>query len=500
MKQKRSKTLLFQLIVCFSAILIVIIALLAASWGNSHRENQISAKLRGFTAPYMKLYAGIDELSNSATAVDYSSKSSWEHENDAAAVREASQSLMQVLNEDGYNRTSIDLNNTIQSFLDTHSSIVHSYESHEYALAYSNTKRLQKIEGWIRNYLKQVDSDITEKQDALLLYSEQIRTRYHSMMFALGTAIFLMCVLVLVLTARCFVAPIQMLCKNVKEFRLTDDVEQLHARGIPCRQDSLQEIRTLATAIYSMQDTVLGQYAIEKNMEMLRIRLSEEALHAATAEKELQETRLKALQAQINPHFLFNTLNMIAQMSYLEGAERTTDLLETFCDYFRYNVKSFERNVTLAEELTNVRGYIALQRERLGERIAYCVEADEDVNDIQVPCLIIQPLVENAIVHGLRLKSEDGKVQVKVCSIGNGGFEISVADNGCGMDEESLNKMIRHVTQRDRDENTASGSIGISNVFRRLNIAFGDGVEFRASSAPGEGLCITLRVEGGSRL
>lgn len=442
----------------------------------------------------------IDELSSSVTTVNYPRKSLQEHESDAAVVREAGYSLMQVLNTDGYSRTSIDLYNTIQGFLEVHSSILHSYETHDYAQAYSDTIELQRIEGWIRDYLKQVDSDITERQDALLLSSEQMRARYQSMMFALGTMILLMCVLVLTLTARRFVVPIQALCKNVKEFRLSDDMEQLHARGIPCRRGSLQEIRTLATAIYSMQDTVLGQYAVEKNIEMLRARLSEEALHRTTVEKELQASQLRALQAQINPHFLFNTLNMIAQMSYLEGAERTTDLLETFSDYFRYNVESFERSVTLAEELVNVRGYITLQRERFGERIRYTVEADEAVNAIQVPCLIIQPLVENAISHGLRMKTENGWVHTEVRAVGNGGFEITVADNGCGMDEAALKQMVRRVTQPEEDEDATHRSIGISNVFKRLKIAFGEDVTFHAEGAVGEGLRITLRVEGGSRL
>lgn len=500
MKQRKSRTLMFQLIVCFSAVLLVVVLLLAASWANSHRENRISATLRGLTAPYTRLYAGIDELSNSVTAVNYSRKTKQDHANDAAAVQDASHSLMQVLNEDGYNRTSIDLYNTLQTFLETHSAILYSYESHDYAQAYLGIEKLQKTEIWVRDYLKKVDSDITEKQDALLLHSEQMRARYHSMMLILGSTIFLLCVLVLALTARRFVVPIQALCKNVTEFRLSDDVDQLRERGIPCRPNSLQEIRTLATAIYSMQDTVLGQYAMEKNIEMLRTRLSEEALRTATVEMELQETQLKALQAQINPHFLFNTLNMIAQMSYLEGAERTTDLLETFSDYFRYNVESFERNVTLAEELANVRGYIALQRERFGDRITYSVEADESVNDVQVPCLIIQPLVENAVSHGLRMKTENGEVRTRVRSIGNSGFEITVEDNGCGMDEEALRRMIQRATQMDRDEDASHRSIGISNVVRRLKIAFGDGVVFHARSAPGEGLCITLRVEGGNAL
>lgn len=500
MKQKRRKTLMFQLIVYFSMIFIVVIALLAVSWGNSQQENQTSATISKLTTPYVRLYAGLDELNNSIAAIPHSYLERQEHMENAVAVRQASSDLMQILNEDGYNRTSIDLHNTVLAYLTTYDAIWDSYANHDYAQVNLGIDQLHKSEQWIRDYLKQIDGDVNERQSALLLRSEQIRARYYRTMLVLGSLIFFLCIFALLLTARRFVSPIQTLCRNVKEFRLSDSMEELHARGIPCRPDSLQEIRTLATAIYSMQDTVLGQYAVEKNIEMLRTRLSEEALHTATVEKELHEAQLKALQAQINPHFLFNTLNMIAQMAYIEGAERTTDLLETFSDYFRYNVESFERSVTLAEELANLRGYIALQRERFGDRIAYFVEADDAVREIQVPCLILQPLVENAISHGLRMKTENGEVRTTIRAIGDGGFAITVSDNGCGMDEDALRRMIQRATQTEADADADHRSIGISNVVRRLKLAFGDGVTFHAQSAPGEGMRITLRVEGGNAL
>lgn len=303
MKQKKSKTLMFQLVLCFSAILIVVTALLVISWTNSQREKQTSSTISALTTPYVRLYAGIDKLSNSITAMVYSKADQKEHAETVAAVAEANQSLLEVLNKDGYNRTSIDLYYTIQQFLKTYENVLQSYESRDYSQAQDGIEQLQSTAIWIRDYLKQVYGDINEKQNSLLLYSEKMRGQYYSLMIILSCAIFLLCLMVLVLTAHRFVVPIQTLCKNVTEFRLSDDINELHERGIPCRSGSLQEIRTLATAIYSMQDTVLDQYTVEKNIELLRTRLNEEALHTANIEKELQETRLKALQAQINPHF-----------------------------------------------------------------------------------------------------------------------------------------------------------------------------------------------------
>ena len=412
-------------------------------------------------------------------------------------IESASRSLMEVLNANGFNRASIDLYNTVEEYLAVCQSVITSYNAKDYYNVVVQIEHFNQIKQWIRDYLRQCSAAVSQRREALTAESDARRSSYYRQTLVLGSLIFLLCAFTLLFAARRFVAPIQALCQNVKAFRLTDDLEVLQERGLSCQRNSLVEIRTLATAIYSMQNSVLDQYSLEKNNVMLRTRLNEEALHTANIQKELQETQLKALQAQINPHFLFNTLNMIAQMSYIEGAERTTDLLETFSDYFRYNVESFERSVTLAEELANVRGYIALQKERFGDRIAYTVEADDAVLNIQVPCLIIQPLVENAISHGLRIKTENGEVRTSIRAIGDGGFEITVQDNGCGMDEETLQHMIRRVTQTEADADTGHRSIGVANVVRRLKIFFGDNVAFSAQSAPGEGLCITLRVEGG---
>ena len=499
MKSKRTNTLMFQLVLCFSAILIGVLALLITSWSITRRETENSMAISMVTAPLTRLYADLDILRASVSGFTYQNLSHDDLADGLAAaedMRDVSDALMRLLNENGYNRASIDLNYTTEAYLGIFNSIISSYFGQNYADVTSGIEELDGVEKWIRGYLAETNGVISQMQEDLQSKSARLRRQYYRVMLVLSSTIFVFCLLTLVVAAQRFVAPIQALCKAVKDFRLSDSIDELHERGIPCRPTSLKEIRTLATAIYSMQDAVLSQYVVEKQNERLSSKLQEEALRTAQMERQLQETQLKALQAQINPHFLFNTLNMIAQMSYIEEAPQTTELLETFSDYFRYNVESFERDVTLAEELSNVQGYISLQKARFGERIRYEIEADDAVRDIKVPCLIIQPLVENAISHGLRMKTCDGEVHVSVRANGEDGFEIEVADNGCGMDEVSIHRLLARMEDSERDEQSKHPSIGLTNVANRLRIAFGNRMTFRVKNRPGGGLNVTLRVEG----
>lgn len=500
METKRTNTLMFQLMLCFAVILMAVLLLIATSWNMTTREAWNSAGIAKLTEPYARLFMDLDRLRNGRSgilAVNDEGSETSESEAIFGEMNQSAEALVEALNEGGFERASLDFRNTLHTYRDLYWDIVSSYDRQDYAQVNLGIERLNQSERWLRSYLTQAGTAISARADALRAQSAQARGRYYQAMLLLGSAIFVLCVMTLAISARRFVAPVEELCRNVRAFRLSDSAEALRERGVPCRPNSLREIRTLATAIYSMQDTVLGQYAVEKHNEQLKQKLVAEAMHTAQVERRLQEAQLKALQAQINPHFLFNTLNMIGQMAYLEGAERTTDLLDTFSRFFRYNVESFERNVTIAEEIENVRGYVALQRERFGERIRYQIEMDHAVEAIQVPSLIIQPLVENALSHGLRLKTDGGKVRVSVTALEAGGFEILVADNGCGMDAEALRALREQVDASESDDRAEHRSIGLSNVVSRMRLTFGERFRCDIEGTPGEGFAVCLRVEEG---
>lgn len=500
MKANRFNTLVFQQAVFFAVILLGVLLLILTSGHMTQRERAASEAIDALTMPYTRIYTGLDTLRGSKSGVlgaDDAADTGAESAGIIAGMREAVGSLKALLNDGDYNRSSVELDNTLESYQSIYEDVLACYTRRDYPRMNLAIERLDQAERWIRGYLAETGAAIALRQEALRGETSRRRAEYYRTMLILGSLIFLLCIVTQLLSYLRFVRPIEELCRNVRAFRLSDSAEALRERGVPCRPHSIREVRTLATAIYSMQDTVLGQYAVEKHNEQLKQKLVAEAMHTAQVERRLQEAQLKALQAQINPHFLFNTLNMIGQMAYLEGAERTTDLLDTFSRFFRYNVESFERNVTIAEEIENVRGYVALQRERFGDRIRYQIDADRAVEAVRVPSLIVQPLVENALSHGLRMRTGGGEVDVSVRALEAGGFVIRVSDNGCGMDAEALRALRARVDGSESEDRAEHRSIGLSNVVSRMRLTFGGRFRCDLESAPDGGFSVSLRVEGG---
>ena len=146
--------------------------------------------------------------------------------------------------------------------------------------------------------------------------------------------------------------------------------------------------------------------------------------HAEELEKikiaaRLDAMELDLLKSQINPHFLFNTLNVIGGMADLEGAQTTEAMIQSLSFLFRYNLKTPEKKVSLARELKIVRDYMFLQEMRFGGRITYEIDCQTDAEVVLIPTFTFQPLVENAIIHGLAPKEEGGRIfqyQVSGCS------------------------------------------------------------------------------------
>ena len=197
----------------------------------------------------------------------------------------------------------------------------------------------------------------------------------------------------------------------------------------------------------------------------------------------LHSTELKFLQSRINPHFLFNTLNMIVQTANLEGADGTARLLETTAELLRYSFSKLSMPVSMADELDNIKNYITIQQIRLGDRLQFHCEAEEQCQKQLMPCMILQPLVENSITHGIGPKVDGGAVSLRV--FGKGGrccFEIE--DDGVGIPEGRL----AQINSMHSVQNESQASIGIENVYQRLMIFYRQDVAFEIESRPGKTL------------
>ena len=187
-------------------------------------------------------------------------------------------------------------------------------------------------------------------------------------------------------------------------------------------------------------------------------------------ETHLKEAQLKYLQAQINPHFLFNCLNAGAQLAMLEDAERTGVFLEKMADFFRYNVRKMEDDALLWEEVDAVDNYIYILNVRFAGDINYEKDVDEGIGNFRIPSMILQPLVENAVQHGIHDCMETGKIRMSIHKDGDD-LEITVSDNGTGMTQEMIQSVMAGKA-RNNGENRYSTGIAVGNVIDRLELYY----------------------------
>ncbi|WP_422447176.1 ECF transporter S component [Thermoanaerobacterium sp. DL9XJH110] len=192
--------------------------------------------------------------------------------------------------------------------------------------------------------------------------------------------------------------------------------------------------------------------------------------------KLLARAELKALQSQINPHFLFNALNTIISVCRKDPG-KARELLVYLGDFFRKNLSAGRELVPLRQEIEHVKAYLAIEQARFGDRLKAVFEIDPGV-DIMVPPLLLQPLVENAVKHGLLPKKQGGTVRIIARNVGDGA-EIVVADDGVGMEAGVAEEVLSQRTFRDR--------IGLSNVNSRLESLYGKKSRLTISSRPGSG-------------
>ncbi len=235
-----------------------------------------------------------------------------------------------------------------------------------------------------------------------------------------------------------------------------------------------------------------GEYimALEEKRRALDLYHAEELEKLEMAGR-LDAMELDLLKNQINPHFLFNTLNVIGGMANLEGASTTEAMIQSLSFLFRYNLKTPEEKVSLARELKVVRDYMFIQEKRFGNRITYKIDCQMYAESALIPTFTFQPLVENAIIHGLSQKEEGGQILIRIREVG-GQICIAVADNGVGMELDALRQLRQGLRQEETDR-SGRVSIGIFNIYKRIHAMYADG-QMRIHSKAGVGTIISIRI------
>ena len=233
----------------------------------------------------------------------------------------------------------------------------------------------------------------------------------------------------------------------------------------------------IAEGLGSLLSTQLSSHELDRQAEL-------------TARAEV-----KALQAQINPHFLFNTLNTIASFTRTNPT-RARDLLREFSTFYRRTLESSEKTlIPLSQELEQTRRYLKIEKARFGEdRIVETEHVEDGCDALPVPSFLVQPIVENAVRHAMR---DEGplSIDVQVATDGDD-ILIAVADDGLGMDKAVADRLL--ATARETGPSTSSRGTGMAlrNVAERIERFYGVGSGVEIVSKPGEGTCVTLRLVG----
>ena len=207
-------------------------------------------------------------------------------------------------------------------------------------------------------------------------------------------------------------------------------------------------------------------HSVQKSYEQIE-ELMDEIIRQ---QNERRKSELDALQSQINPHFLFNCLNAGAQLAMLEDAERTGVFLEKMADFFRYNVRKMEDDALLWEEVDAVDNYIYILNVRFAGDINYEKDVDEGIGNFRIPSMILQPLVENAVQHGIHDCMETGKIRMSIHKDGDD-LEITVSDNGAGMTQEMIRSVMAGKARNNGEDRYSTG-IAVGNVIDRLELYY----------------------------
>lgn len=201
-------------------------------------------------------------------------------------------------------------------------------------------------------------------------------------------------------------------------------------------------------------------------------------------EKYLREVELKSLFSQINPHFLYNTLDTIIWMAEFKDTEKVVAITKSLAQFFRLSLSKGSQMIPLHQEIDHVAQYLYIQEQRYGDHLTYAFDIDPMLNEILVPKIILQPIVENAIYHGIKLLPSPGKITISAKQYNDKDMLITISDNGVGYSPNH--------TKTTSETTTKLGGVGLENVNNRLKLIYGDAYGLTIESEIGKGTIIKL--------
>ncbi len=252
--------------------------------------------------------------------------------------------------------------------------------------------------------------------------------------------------------------------------------------------DSDDEIGDLTGTFNRMKDDCRSLLTAQQEKEELTRELYEERLQLIAAENQLSAAQFAMLKQQMNPHFLFNTLTLISQTAQQECAAETDELIRQLSVLLRRNLYDRQDRATIRQELETIYSYMYIQESRFRDRVAFWVDCEVAPEAYSIPTFTLQPLVENAVSHGVAPKAAGGVIRIRVALRG-GVLRVTVTDNGVGMDP-AVRDRLRRLDDVPAGQNNG---IGVVNVARRLSILCPES-SFHVASWQNVGTCIRIEL------
>ncbi|MDM5199399.1 PocR ligand-binding domain-containing protein [Fictibacillus enclensis] len=259
---------------------------------------------------------------------------------------------------------------------------------------------------------------------------------------------------------------------TISDMRMDKDQLDLNTEELGTHYNQLlfkkkSEIEAIAELLFVTANHIVkicDAYLTKKELSRKSDKLVKELQRRTQLERDLKETELKFLQSQINPHFLFNTLNTISRIAYMEQAEQTQEVTYLLAKILRYSLKNTEQYVTFEEEIEHVRNYLLIQQTRYRHKIDFQLEVEKPLLAMQVPIFTIQPIIENSIVHGFEPSGEPIHISLHAYQTRNKVI-IEILDDGIGIEDQT-----RSLPSKKQRQTTG---IGLANVDKRLKHSFG---------------------------
>lgn len=334
----------------------------------------------------------------------------------------------------------------------------------------SRYQSAEKIKGYIKVYMSKLNEKQFELNTEKYFYmADNVKKLKALNLIILGVTVILN-VLVIISFTNKISTPI------VKLSHAAEEISKGNFKIDDVSIDVVGEVKIMSEAFNKMKNNINSYIQQLKEQSEIESKLMEEKMNNLKMKNLLKNAQISALQSQINPHFLFNTLNAGVQLAMMENAERTGILLEKLSSIFRYNLSKTDRIVPLRDEIQNLYSYIYILQTRFGDLIDFKVNVQEECLKTLVPSMSIQPLIENACIHGVGDMEEGAQVCLNAY-LEYDYTKIIVSDNGKGISQDKILRILREEENTSNESVNASKKtkghttgIGLRNVIKRIRL------------------------------